>query len=66
MKGPNYKPTVNLTDHDGNAFAIMNRVKNGLIKAGADQEHISMVLEEMKDGDYDNLLQVAMKHVEVV
>ena len=65
MKAPAEKPTVKLVGKDGNAFAIMGRVKNALKKAGADEEYIKKYLDESMAGDYDNLLATAMKYAEV-
>lgn len=41
MKAPEIKPIVKLVGEDGNAFLIMGRVKQALVKAGADQEYIN-------------------------
>ncbi len=59
------KPTVKLIGHNGNAFAIMGRVKKALMQAGADQEYIDKYLKEATSGDYDNLLAVSMEYVNV-
>ena len=59
------KPTVKLTGEDGNAFAIMGTVAKALKKAGFSKEHIEKYYEESASGDYDNLLRVAMKWVNV-
>ena len=65
MKGPLSKPTVKLVGHNGNAFSIMGRVKKSLMRAGADQEYIDKYLSEATSGDYDHLLVVSMKYVDV-
>ena len=65
MKGPLTKPTVKLIGEDGNAFAIMGRVKQALRRAGADREYIDKYLSEATAGDYDNLLIVSMEYVDV-
>ena len=65
MKRPSTKPTVKLTGKDGNAFSIMGRVKKALRQAGADQEYIDRYLGEATSGDYDYLLSVSMKYVDV-
>ena len=65
MKAPTEKPTVKLVGKDGNAFAIMGRVKNALKRAGADEEYIKKYLDESMAGDYDNLLATATKYAEV-
>ena len=59
------KPTVKLAGHDGNAFSIMGRVRSALLKAGADREYIDQYFSEATFEDYDNLLVVSMKYVDV-
>ena len=65
MTKPKEKPVVKLIDTDGNAFAIMGRVKNALVKAGADKEYVMKYQDEAMAGDYDNLLCVTMDYVHV-
>ena len=65
MKKPMGKPAVKLIDTDGNAFAIMGRVKKALIRVGADREYVDKYLKEAMFGDYDNLLCVTMDYVHV-
>jgi len=66
MTKPKEKPTVKLIDTDGNAFAIMGRVKGALRKAGADKEYVDKYLKEAMAGNYDNLLCVTMDYVDVM
>jgi len=65
MTEPKEKPVVKLIDTDGNAFAIIGRVKNALIKAGADKEYVKKYQDAAMSGDYDNLLCVTMDYVDV-
>jgi len=65
MTGPKIKPTVKLIDTNGNAFAIIGRVKNALVNAGADKEYVKKYLDEVMSGDYDHLLCVTMDYVHV-
>jgi len=65
MRKPDVKPTIRLIGKDGNAFGIMGRVKRKLAVAGADQEYVNQYLQESMSGDYDHLLQTAMKYVNV-
>ncbi len=44
MKAPLTKPTVKLIGRDGNAFAVMGRVKQALKRARADKEYIDKYL----------------------
>jgi len=65
MKEPLTKPTVKLVGEDGNAFAIMGRVKKALIRSGADKEYIDKYVHEATSIDYDHLLVVSMRYVDV-
>jgi len=65
MTEPKEKPVVKLIDTDGNAFAIMGRVKDALRQAGADKEYVDKYLKEAMAGNYDNLLCVTMDYVDV-
>jgi len=65
MQAPEEKPVVELLGADGNAFAIMGKVKNALKRAGADKEYVAKYLKEAMAGDYDNLLVVSMEYAEV-
>jgi hypothetical protein len=56
--------TVRLTGEDGNAFFILGKVQQALRRAGhgdAAQEFYT----EATSGDYDHLLQTAMRYVDV-
>ena len=65
MEAPKTKPAVKLIGNDGNAFAIMGSVKKALKQAGADKEYIDQYFKDAMSGDYDHLLQVSMKYVDV-
>ena len=65
MIGPEIKPTVKLINTNGNAFAIMGRVKQALFKAGADKEYVNQYMNQAMSGDYDHLLCVTMDYVHV-
>lgn len=58
------KPTVQLSGTDGNAFAIMGRVRKALFNAGQ-KEEADAFLQEAKSGDYDHLLQTCFRYVDV-
>jgi len=62
---PKFDTRVQLTGNDGNAFAIMGAVKSAIKRAGASNEEIDQYLSESMAGDYDNLLRVACRWVEV-
>ena len=65
MIEPEVKPVVKLTGRDGNAFTILGSVKHALRCAGADKEYIDKYLNEATSGDYNHLLAVSMKYVDV-
>lgn len=60
-----YQVTAQLTGQDGNAWAIMATVKNALKSIGVSKDEIDEYIEESMSGDYNHLLQTAMKWVEV-
>lgn len=59
------KPEVKFIGEDGNAFAILGKVKKALIKSGQ-SDKVSSYMKEAMSGDYNNLLSVTMKYVDVV
>ena len=59
------KPMVQLTGQDGNAFAIIGNCKRAWSKAGKDRAEFEPIMKDMMSGDYDHLLQVALKHFDV-
>jgi hypothetical protein len=63
IKYPEIK--VQLTGQDGNAFAIMGAVQKALRKAGVPQTELDEYYRESTSGDYDGLLQTAMRWVSV-
>ena len=63
MKYPNV--TVKLVGNDGNAFFILGSVMKALRRAKVSEAEISAYMKEAQSGDYDNLLQVTMKWVDV-
>jgi exosome complex RNA-binding protein Rrp42 (RNase PH superfamily) len=54
---------VKLVGNDGNAFSIMGAVMSALKKAGVPQEEIDEYYAESTSGDYDHLLQTAVRWV---
>lgn len=54
---------VQLSGEDGNAFAILARVKRAMRKGGVPDEFIAEFREEAMSGDYDHLLQTVMDWV---
>ena len=58
------KPQVKLVGTDGNAFAVLGKVKAALVKAGMKEEAEAFMKEAMS-GDYNHLLATAMEYVDV-
>jgi hypothetical protein len=63
MKYPNVK--VKLVGEDGNAFAILGRVRRELRRVGVPKEECDRFMAEATAGDYNHLLDVCMKWVDV-
>lgn len=63
---PKYDVDVELIGEDGNAFAIMGKVRRALRRARVPQKEIDAYIEEAKSGDYDHLLRVTMDTVNVL
>jgi hypothetical protein len=56
--------TVKLVGEDGNAFAILGKVKKALQKGGFN-DLASQYMKEAMSGDYDNLLRVTSEYVDI-
>ena len=65
MTTPRYPIEVKLTDENGNAFAVMGRVRAALRENGVAPSEVAMFLSEATASDYDHLLQTVMRWVEV-
>jgi hypothetical protein len=62
---PKHDIEVELVGCDGNAFAVMGKVKEALQREGVSSAEISEYMKESMSGDYDNLLRTAMEWVNV-
>lgn len=56
---------VKLVGEDGNAYAIISKVKQALVRNKVPRDQITRFTDEAMSGDYNNVLQTAMKWVEV-
>ena len=54
---------VQLSGEDGNAFFIIGRVSKALRRAGVSTAEIDEFAKDAMSGDYDRVLQTAMKWV---
>ena len=61
---PKTEVRVKLVGEDGNAFAILGRVRRALIRAGL-REEAERFLAEASASDYDHLLATVQKYVDV-
>lgn len=57
--------TVQLTGEDGNAFAILGRVRKELRRAGVPDTELKAFQDEATADDYDHLFRTCMKWVDV-
>jgi hypothetical protein len=55
---------VQLTGEDGNAFAILGRVRRAILHSNH-PELAEQFLQEATAGDYDNVLMTCMRYVTV-
>ena len=58
--------TVPLTGEDGNAFAVLGRCRKAAREAGLRDSEINAFVTEATAGDYDHLLQTAMRWFDVL
>ena len=56
---------VDLENVDGNAMSIIAKVARGLSRAGVPAAEITEFKREATSGDFDNVIQTAMRWVEV-
>jgi hypothetical protein len=61
---PKTNAQVKLVGTDGNAFAILGKVKKAIAKSDH-PELASVFMNEAMSGDYDHLLATCMEYVEV-
>ena len=59
------KPKVQLSGLDGNAFAIIGRIRKEMRKVGWTKAEIAEATDDMMAGNYDDLLYAAHKYCEV-
>jgi hypothetical protein len=60
---PEIEIEIDLTGPDGNAFYILGAVTQALRSAGATKEQTTTFNNDATGGDYDNLLQVVARWV---
>jgi hypothetical protein len=65
-KAAKERPSVRLVGADGNAFMVMGLCFRAARKAGWSKERIEALKEEMMSGNYQQLLEVAMRNFDVV
>jgi hypothetical protein len=64
IKYPEIK--VPLVGTDGNAFTVLGIVRRALARHGVPAADIEAYLDDATSGDYDHLLQVTMRTVDVL
>ena len=65
QKYPVTNVTVRLVGTDGNAFALLGKVRQALRRAGYDAGFIERFTKEAMAGSYDELLACIMRYVNV-
>lgn len=65
MEMPTEKPEVELFGNNGNAFVILGLCTRAARRAGWTKEQIDQFRKEATSGDYDTVLQTAMKYFDV-
>ena len=61
---PKTEVVVDILGQDGNAGAIIGRVRKAL-RRGGHKDLIEQFTDEATSGDYDHLLQVVLEYVDV-
>ncbi len=56
---------VSLVGEDGNAFAILGRVRKAMRRGNVPANEITKFHDEATSGDYDHLLRTCLKYVTV-
>jgi len=65
--GPKYPEIeVQLSGVDSNAWSIIGTVSRALKAAGVSAEELKQYSEESRSGDWDNVIETAMRWVEVI
>ena len=62
---PKFDTIVKLVGTDGNAFAILGKVRSALRSAGASTEEVSEFMKEATSEDYSHLLRICTEWVNV-
>jgi len=66
MSELSFKPKVQLIGSDGNAFSIIGKVVQVMKKHGFNQQVINNYKKDALKGDYNHLLQITSKYVEII
>lgn len=62
---PKYDIKVKLVGTDGNAFALLGRMRDALRKGGVSETEIKAFMAEAMSGDYDHLLVTCVEWADV-
>lgn len=65
MENKKEKPVVVLSESNGNSIAIVAKCTRALRRAGYTKEQLIEFTDEALSGDYDNVIQTAMKWCDV-
>lgn len=56
---------VTLTGHDGNAYTVLGRCRQAARESGLSEDEIAAFTAAATAGDYDHLLQTAMRWFDI-
>tara|TARA_R100000963_G_C4630747_1_gene95908 strand:+ start:950 stop:1174 length:225 start_codon:yes stop_codon:yes gene_type:complete len=60
-----YRPVLDLSNCDGNAYAIIGRASKAIRQTGATKEYIQQFRAEATSGDYDHVMATVERYCEV-
>jgi hypothetical protein len=60
---PKTNTVIDLDGPMGNAFALLGVAKSEAMGLGIDRDDIDAILDDMKSGDYNNLLKTMDEHL---
>lgn len=65
MERKRVRVKLKLIGEDGNAYAILGKVRKQMKQEGWTKEEIKEYMDKATSGDYDNLLRVTMEYADV-
>ena len=60
-----FKPELDLSNVDGNAYAILGCASKAIKRTGAPKDYVDQFLAEAKSGNYEHLLDTVERYCDV-